>query len=107
MVIPPFEVGHTDTELCELSRRLGNLDGETRVVMEATGNYHLPVVSFLYDSGFYASVVNAMLVHGYGNNSLRRAKPDPDISRRLHSHPGGGYEERDIFQAPAVIPCRT
>lgn len=76
MVIPPFEVGHTDAELCELSRRLGDLDGETRVVIEATGNYHLPVACFLYDSGFYVSVVNAMLVHGYGNNSLRRAKTD-------------------------------
>lgn len=73
LVYPPFEVGHTDVELCELSRRLGELDGETRVVMEATGNYHLPIASFLYDSGFYVSVANAMLVHGYGNNSLRRA----------------------------------
>ena len=63
MVIPPFEVRHTDAELCELSRRLGDLDGETRIVMEATGNYHLPVASFLYDSGFYVSVVNSMLVH--------------------------------------------
>ena len=43
VVIPPFEVGHTESELCELSKLLGNLDGETRVVMETTGNYHLPV----------------------------------------------------------------
>ena len=63
MVIPPFEVGHTDVELCELSRLLGKLDGETRVVMEVTGNYYLPLASFLYNSGFYVSVVNAMLVH--------------------------------------------
>ena len=49
MVIPPFEVGHTDAELCELSSLLGKLDGETRVVMEATGNYHLPMASFLYN----------------------------------------------------------
>ena len=68
-MIPPFEVRHTDAELCELSRRLGDLDGETRIVMEATGNYHLPVASFLYDSGFYVSVVNAMLVHGYGEKA--------------------------------------
>ena len=27
-------------------------------------------------SGFYVSVVNAMLIHGYRNNSLRRAKTD-------------------------------
>ena len=67
LVIPPFEVAHNDAELRKLSRLLGDLDGETRVVMEATGNYHLPVASFLCDSGFYVSVVNAMLVHGYGN----------------------------------------
>jgi len=83
MVIPPFEVRHTDAELCELSRRLGDLDGETRIVMEATGNYHLPVASFLYDSGFYVSVVNSMLVHGYGNNSLRRAKTDKKNAIKL------------------------
>lgn len=86
MVIPPFEVGHTDAELCELSRRLGGLEGETRIVMEATGNYHLPVASFLYDSGFYVSVVNAMLVHGYGNNNLRRVKTDKRDAVKLANY---------------------
>ena len=37
VVISPFEVRHTDSELSELARRLKSLDGETRVVMEATG----------------------------------------------------------------------
>ncbi len=86
LVIPPFEVGHTGIELCELSSRLRELGGETRVVMEATGNYHLPVASFLYDSGFYVSVVNAMLVHGYGNNSLRRAKTDKKDAIKLANY---------------------
>ena len=86
MVIPPFEMGHTGVELCELSRRLGSLDGETRVVMEATGNYHMPVASFLYNSGFYVSVVNAMLVHSYGNNSLRRAKTDKKDAIKLANY---------------------
>ena len=86
MVIPPFEVGHTDAELCELSRRRGGLEGETRIVMEATGNYHLPVASFLYDSGFYVSVVNAMLVHGYGNNNLRRVKTDKKDAVKLANY---------------------
>ena len=45
VVISPFEVRHTDSELSELARQLKSLDGETRVVMEATGNYHAPVAS--------------------------------------------------------------
>ena len=86
LVIPPFEVAHNDAELRKLSRLLGDLDGETCVVMEATGNYHLPVASFLCDSGFYVSVVNAMLVHGYGNNSLRRAKTDKKDAIKLANY---------------------
>lgn len=86
LVIPPFEIGHTDVELCELTRLLEKLDGETRVVVEATGNYHLPVANFLHDSGFYISVVNAMLVHGYGNNSLRRVKTDKKDTIKLANY---------------------
>lgn len=41
VVISPFEVRHTDSELSALARLLKSLDGETRVVMEATGNYHI------------------------------------------------------------------
>ena len=39
VVVSPFEVCHTASELSELARLLKSLDGETRVVMEATGNY--------------------------------------------------------------------
>ena len=35
VVISPFEVRHTDSELSELARQLKSLNGETRVVMEA------------------------------------------------------------------------
>ena len=65
VVISPFEVRHTDSELSELARQLKGLDGETRVVMEATGNYHAPVAKLLHDAGLYVSVVNAKLVHCY------------------------------------------
>lgn len=86
LVVPPFEIHHTDSELCELTKLLSGLSGETRVVMESTGNYHLPVAWLLNDSGFYVSVVNAMLVHDYGNNSLRRAKTDKKDAIKLANY---------------------
>ena len=86
VVVSPFEIHHTDSELCELTKLLSGLPGETRVVMEATGNYHLPVAWLLNDSGFYVSVVNAMLVHDYGNNSLRRAKTDKKDAIKLANY---------------------
>ena len=86
VVISPFEIRHTDNDLCELAKLLRSLPGETRVVMEATGNYHLPVAWMLNDSGFYVAVVNAMLVHDYGNNSLRRAKTDKKDAVKLANY---------------------
>ena len=86
VVISPFEVRHTDSELSELERRLKSLDGETRVVMEATGNYHAPVAWLLHDAGLYVSVVNAKLVHGYGNNDLRHVKTDRKDAVKLANY---------------------
>ena len=86
VVVSPFEVLHTDSELSKLAKLLKSLDGETRVVMESTGNYHAPVAWLLHDAGLYVSVVNAMLVHDYGNNSLRRAKTDKKDAVKLANY---------------------
>lgn len=85
-MVSPFEVRHTANELSELAGLLKSLDGETRVVMESTGNYHAPVAWLLHDAGLYVSVVNAMLVHDYGNNSLRRAKTDKKDAVKLANY---------------------
>lgn len=86
VVVAPFEVQHTDSELSKLIELLKSLDGETRVVMEFTGNYHTPVAWMLHDAGFFVSVVNAILVHDYGNNSLRRAKTDKKDAIKLANY---------------------
>ena len=86
VVISPFEVRHTDSELSELARQLKSLNGETRVVMETTGNYHAPVAKLLHDAGLYVSVINAKLVHGYGNNDLRRVKTDRKDAVKLANY---------------------
>ena len=44
VVLEPFEVLHTTQNLHDLAEKLKALDGETRVVLEATGNYHKPDV---------------------------------------------------------------
>ena len=86
VVISPVEVRHTDSELSELAKLIKSLSGETRVVMEATGNYHVSVARSLYDAGLYVSVVNAKLVHGYGNNDLRRVKTDKKDAVKLANY---------------------
>jgi len=86
VVVSPFEVQHIGSELNELAKQIKNLNGETRVVMEHTGNYHAPIARVLHNAGIYVSAVNAMLVHDYGNNSLRRAKTDKKDAVKLANY---------------------
>lgn len=76
VVAEPFEVSHTDAELKKLACFLEKLPGETRVVMEYTGNYWNPIAKVLRESGLFVSVVNALLIYKYGNNSIRKGKTD-------------------------------
>lgn len=86
VVVSPYEVKHTDSELSELAKLLRSLSGETRIVMESTGNYHLPIAWALNDAGFYVSVVNALLIHDYKNNSLRKVKTDKKDAIKLANY---------------------
>lgn len=51
--------------------------------MESTRNYHAPVARLPHDDGLHISAVNAILVHSYGNNNLRRVKTDKKDSVKL------------------------
>ncbi len=79
----PFEVAHTETELKELAKFLKSFSGETKVIMEYTGNYYEPIARYLHNEGIYVSVVNAILIHNYGGNSVRKAKTDKKDAVRL------------------------
>ncbi|MBQ2830552.1 MAG: IS110 family transposase [Oscillospiraceae bacterium] len=86
VVLPPFEIEHTDRHIAQLAALIKSLDGETRVVMEYTGSYHAPVSHRLYNAGIFVCVVNAKLVHDYANNSLRRAKTDKKDAIKLANY---------------------
>ena len=58
IVASPFEVMHTESELKNLIQMIQRLDGEIRIVMEATGIYHLPMLSSLQDQNLFVAVIN-------------------------------------------------
>ena len=76
VVASPYDVPHTGSDLKELATAIKKLRGETRVVMEATGNYYEPIARFLHEQGIFVSVVNPMLISDFGGNTLRRPKTD-------------------------------
>lgn len=79
----PFEVAHTEAELRELAKFLKSFSGETKVVMEYTGSYYEPIACYLRNEGLFVSVVNAILIHNYAGNSVRKAKTDKKDAVRL------------------------
>jgi Transposase and inactivated derivatives len=86
VVASPYEIAHTERELKELAGFLKSLPGETKVIMEYTGNYYQPIARYLNEAGIFVSVVNAILVHDYGENSIRRVKTDKKDAIKLASY---------------------
>lgn len=76
IVSSPFEINHTEKELSEVAVMLKRLDDEVRVIMEATGNYHLPVLTYLKEHGFFVAVINPLIMKKYANTVLRKGKTD-------------------------------
>ena len=86
VAVSPFEVKHTASDLSKLAKLIHSLDGMTRVVMEYTGNYYIPIALHLHNEGLFISVVNPILVRNYGNNTLRRAKTDKKDAIKLANY---------------------
>ena len=76
VIKPPFEIEHTADELDSLVSIINSFDEETRVVLEDTGHYHLPVASYLASHGIFVCCVNALRMKKYCSQSIRRAKTD-------------------------------
>lgn len=86
VVASPFDVIHNDNDLNRLVALIQSLPGESRVVMEYTGTYFEPIAQFLHNNDIFVSVVNALLVHDYGGNSLRKVKTDKKDALKLASY---------------------
>ena len=76
VLAPPFEMLHTIEGILALVRRLNTYNEEVRVVLEATGHYHWPVVSLLVEKDVFVTCVNALRMKKYCAQSIRRAKTD-------------------------------
>lgn len=101
VVASPFEVSHNPRELNELVTLMKSLDGDTKIVMEYTGNYYLPVALFLQKSGLFVSVVNPILVKGYSNKSLtvRKGKTDKKDAVKLAAFALNRWNELPLFSS--------
>lgn len=66
------------SDFCKLSDYLSSFSSnEVLIVMEATGIYHLNLLSYLLEKGLNVSTVNPMFIHAFTKSlSLRKTKTD-------------------------------
>lgn len=76
IISSPYEILHTESDLAELVKMIKRLDGEVRVVMESTGIYHLPILTYLKENGIFVALINPLLMKEYRCRGLRKAKTD-------------------------------
>ena len=103
IVSKPFNITHTQKDLSELSSMLFRLNDEVKIVMEATGIYHLPVLTYLQEKGFFVSVINPYLMKSYRNESLRKAKTDKIDSRIIANYGIDHWFKMKEFQTSGEI----
>lgn len=76
VLLGPEEYRHTESDLGVLTDIIRGFNEETRVVMEATGVYHLPVAISLLNKDIFVSVINPYLMRQYARQGIRKVKTD-------------------------------
>lgn len=72
-----FEIQHNQCGMELLKEHLNKyMDGEVRIIMEATSHYHFPLLFSLQESGYFVCVANALAIKKFCDEDLRRAKND-------------------------------
>lgn len=72
----PYTIEHTKESINELVLFIKSLSVETKVVMESTGIYHLPILKELLNQDIFVSVINPLVMNKYANTSIRPGKTD-------------------------------
>ena len=73
----PFEINHDQNGMNQLEEKIKEIPKEDlKIVMEETGTYHLPVLGYLQDKGYFVVAENALKIKKYLDRGIRKAKTD-------------------------------
>lgn len=76
IIMKPFEMKHTVEEIGNLADVINSFEDEVRVVLEETGHYHLPIVTYLCEKGIFICCINALRMKKFCSQNIRKAKTD-------------------------------
>ena len=80
----PFEINYDINGLELLEEKIKDIPKEDlKIVMEETGTYHLPILGYLLDKGYFVVAENALKIKKYLDRGLRKAKTDKKDALKL------------------------
>ena len=80
----PFEISHDIDGFKFLEEKMKKIAKEDlKIVMEETGTYHLPLLGYLLDKGYFVTAKNALEIKKYLDRGLRKAKTDRKDAYKL------------------------
>jgi len=103
VIASPYEIAHTEPEVVKLSQRLLALEGEVRVVVEATGAYHLPVLCSLQQAGIFVAVINPLVMKKYASTAIRKGKTDKLDSVKIANYGLDNWFHLEDYRPPDDI----
>ena len=83
IVVSPFEIKHTSSDINSLIELIHSVDGESRIVMEHTGRYYEALAHELSAANLFVSAINPKLIKDFDNDSLRKVKSDKADSVKI------------------------
>ena len=97
IVAGPMEITHVDSELKTLVKLMKSMRDDVKVVMESTGIYHLPVLTYLKENGIFTAVINPYQMKQYRVQGLRRVKTDKADSMTIAKYGLDNWDELKDF----------
>lgn len=83
IVVSPFEIKHTSSDINSLIELIHSVDGESRIVMEHTGRYYEALAHEFSAANLFVSAINPKLIKDFDNDSLRKVKSDKADSVKI------------------------
>ena len=99
VLLSPRELLHTETGVTELLNLISSFGEETKVIMEATGAYHMPLLCRFLEHGLFVCVINPFLMKKYASVSMRKGKTDNLDATKI-----AGYGIDNWFHLKAFQP---
>lgn len=104
VVVSPYEVLHTEGTVAALVARIQSLDGgEVRIVMEATGAYHFPLLTSFKQAGMFVSIINPLAMKKYASTALRKGKTDKMDSVRIANYGIDNWFRLSDYSVPEEV----